>query len=185
MSRVFDDLEAGRGMSDAEAELLVRWLWKLEGLIWTFMNPKDIYTTQYTLRQRVLRPIDKVRSSLVLAVALIDTIDPAYGAAPLGIDSLNIHNAIYVAGVFSRIAMMVLLEDFVAMLPPAFSRYHFPPDTDPSSRAKLFYPKVGFANDTEAVIVTVIVAQELSVLHDEVFVELEKMSSSPHQERKA
>ncbi len=31
IKKVFDDLESQKGISDIEADLLVRWLWKLEG----------------------------------------------------------------------------------------------------------------------------------------------------------
>ena len=36
VSQIFTDLENGLGISDIEAELLVRWLWKFEGYSWIF-----------------------------------------------------------------------------------------------------------------------------------------------------
>jgi len=170
VSRIFSDLESGQGLSDAEAELLVRWLWKFEGLAWTYYHPHGIYTKKYTLRQRVLKPIDQIRGSLVLAIGMIDNIDPSFGDAPMGIDSFNLHNAIFVAGVFLRVALMVLLDDFASIVPPEFSQYHFAAKPDGSTNAKLFYPKVGFRNDTEAVMKTCLVAKTLSKLHDDVWI---------------
>ena len=34
VSKIFDDLLYGKGLSDWDAELLVRWLWKFEGFLW-------------------------------------------------------------------------------------------------------------------------------------------------------
>lgn len=34
VAKIFSDLQSGLGVSDFEAELLVRWLWKFEGLSW-------------------------------------------------------------------------------------------------------------------------------------------------------
>lgn len=38
VSRIFASMEAGLGLSDLEAEMLVRWLWKFEGLFWNALN---------------------------------------------------------------------------------------------------------------------------------------------------
>jgi len=97
---------------------------------------------------------------------MIDKIDPSFGDSPMGIDSFNRLNAIFVAGVFLSVALMVLLEDFAAQVPPEFSQYHFMSNPDASSDAKLFYPKVGFSDDTEAIVKTALAARTLSDLHD-------------------
>jgi hypothetical protein len=175
VSQIFNDLESDRGLSDAEAEILVKWLWKFEGLAWIFNNPDDIYTKKYTLAERVLRPIDEIRGSLVLAIGMIDKIDPSFGDAPMGIDSYNLHNAIFVAGVFLKVAIMVLLKDFALMVPSEFSQYNLAEKPSELANAKLFYPKVGFRNDIEAVIKTLLVAKTLSSLHDDVFIKLKQI----------
>src|SRR5215217_7800644 len=59
VSVIFSDIEAGRGISDLEAELLIRWLWKFEGLAWCFSNPTATYNQRVTIRERVLQPIDE------------------------------------------------------------------------------------------------------------------------------
>jgi hypothetical protein len=66
MSRILDDIEADRGLSDNEAELIVRWLWKIEGLLWHVSHPTHDYSSKYTLRERVLRPLDAIRASSFL-----------------------------------------------------------------------------------------------------------------------
>jgi hypothetical protein len=172
VARIFSDLESGRGLSDREAELLVRWLWKFEGLAWKLVNPRGTYTTKYTLVQRVLQPIDEIRGSLILAIGMINKIDPTFGDSPMGIDSFNRLNAIFVAGVFLNVALMVLLEDFASLVPPEFSQYHFMSKPDALSDAKLFYPKVGFSDDTEAIVKTALAARILSDVHDKLGVRL-------------
>jgi hypothetical protein len=172
VARIFCDLESGQGLSDREAELLVRWLWKFEGLAWKLSNPAGKYTTKYTLVERVLQPIDEIRGSLILAIGMVKTIDPRYGDSPMGIDSFNRLNAIFVAGVFLSVALMVLLEDFASLVPPEFSQYHFMAKPDASSDSKLFYPKIGFSDDTEAIVTTALAASTLSDVHDALWVKL-------------
>jgi hypothetical protein len=170
VARIFSDLESGQGLSDREVELLVRWLWKFEGLAWKLANPGGKYTTKYTLIERVLQPIDEIRGSLILAIGMIEKIDPGFGDSPMGIDSFNRLNAIFVAGVFLSVALMVLLEDFASLVPPEFSQYHFMTKSDASSGVKLFYPKVGFSDETEAIVKTKLAASMLSDVHDRLWV---------------
>lgn len=69
-ARLFDEIEAGAGLSDNDAELLVRWLWKIKGLAWIADHPDGQYSSKYTLRERVLLPIDEIRGHLTLGIAL-------------------------------------------------------------------------------------------------------------------
>jgi hypothetical protein len=164
--RIFDDLEVGAGLSDAEAELLIRWLWKFEGLAWCIANPQGEYTEKYTLRDRVLLPIDEIRGQLTLAVSLASAINPEYGDAPMGLDSFNRENAIFVSGVFSRVALMVLLRKFETQVPENFSIYRLAPRTALGRDAKLFFPQTGFETCADAVRVTRTSSLYLSYLHD-------------------
>lgn len=163
---VFQDLEQGNGINDREAELLIRWLWKQAGLGWIIENPQGIYTANHTLKDRVLRPIDNIRGALALAIGRIEEIDPYYGDAPMGLDSDTNYDAIFVAGVFSKLALMVVLSPFMAMIPGNFSQYSLASKPDELSGAKLFYPKVGFQTCTEAVGITKRIAITLSKRHD-------------------
>ena len=166
VAQVFRDLEAGRGLSDVEAELLIRWLWKFEGLAWSFAHPNGQYTERYTLRERVLQPIDDMREDLALAISLAETIDPRYGDAPMGLDSWNEASAVFVAGVFSRVALMVLERQFEADVPGQFSVYRLADRHAPDRNAKLFYPPTGFPDCVQAVRVTRERALYLSHAHD-------------------
>ncbi len=168
MARVFDDLEAGRGISDEEAELIVRWMWKFEGLGWIFHYPQHIYSERYTLRERVLNPIDELRGNLTVAIALAEQRDPAFEEGALGIDSFNVHNAVFVSGVFSRIAVLVSLSMFDDAIPAVFSKYHLAPHREHSTAtAKLFFPAIGFPTCMTAIVLMKAISPVLSRLHDE------------------
>jgi len=167
VARIFEDLETGQGISDIEAELLIRWLWKFEGLSWIFTHPENKYTLKYTLRERVLQPIDDdIRSDLRLAISLVEEIDSSFGDAPMGLDSWNEHDATFVAGVFSRIAIMVLRWRYEPDVPMQFTLYRLSDRNAPDRAAKLFYPKTGFKTCIEAVQTTRKVGLYLSHAHD-------------------
>jgi hypothetical protein len=169
MAKIFSDIENGLGISDFEAELLVRWLWKFEGLSWLQTHSRHTYSRAFSLRDRALNRLGAIRPHLCLALSLLDHIDPGYGDAPVGIDSRQHTSAIFVSGVFCRVAVMSLLADATPLVPPHFSLYRFdslPQGTD--SHEKLFFPKVGFTDDTEAVGVTRSVSVALVDFHEAV-----------------
>jgi len=167
MSRILDDIEAARGLSDNEAELVVRWLWKIDRLLWHISHPTHDYSPIYTLRERVLRPLDAIRGELILAVALCANVDPTYGDAPMGLDSHGAIDGIFVSGVFSRTAMMVVLAPFEDLIPQQFSSYRLgPTGGKPDADAKLFYPKTSFPTDTELVGVTWLCSHQLTAAHE-------------------
>jgi hypothetical protein len=169
-SRLFDDIEQGRGLSDEDAELLVRWMWKVAGLFWIALNPGVPYTRIRNLRDRVLLPIDDLRGRLILAVALIAGRNMKSTDWPMGIDSDTVYDAVFVSGVFSKIAMMVVLEPFAHLIPPQFGKYHLAPKRDPLHAGKLFYPPMTFKDDVEAVGITAFASGPLSEAHDELAV---------------
>ena len=165
--KIFDSLETGGGISDFQAELLVRWMWKFEGFGWLLNDTLRTYSHISTLRNRVLNRLGSYRSSVCLALSLIDHIDPSFGDSPMGIDSENQCNCIFVSGVFSRVAIVVLLSNFSGLLPKEYSVYHFEPTArEVTEHASLFRPRVGFQNDVEAVGTTRLISLELSRLHD-------------------
>jgi hypothetical protein len=162
-AKVFDQVEAGEGLSDADIELLIRWMWKIKGMDWLANHPKGRYTDTYTLRERVLRPIDDTRKALVFGMALFAELHPESDDLPMGMNSKTQQDAIFVAGVFSRIAMMVVLEPFESLMPPQFRRHRF---SGSLGTARLFYPPNAFRDDVEAVGVTAVASVELSRRHD-------------------
>lgn len=169
ISKIFRGLDRGEGLSDLEAEFLVRWLWKFEGLQWSVFRDHNhqTYTRRFTLRERVTmsRAFDEVRPHLVLAVALANANDPGRDW-PMGLDTPVGENAITMSGVFRRVALMVSLEQFADEVHPAFGQYRFgPPPAD--RNAKVFAPPCSFLTARGAVSVTQDCAARLLVLHDE------------------
>jgi hypothetical protein len=168
MARVFDDMENGRVLSDEEAELVVRWMWKFEGLAWVFHHPRAVYTQRYTLRDRVLRPIDDIRGNITLAIGLAEQRDSDFEEGAMGIDSFNVHNAVFVSGVFSRVALLVSLSLFDDEIPSVLSKYRLAPHREcATSKAKLFFPAVGFPTCTIAIGMMKAISPTLSNLHDQ------------------
>jgi hypothetical protein len=165
VQKIFDDLESGAGLTDAEAELLIRWLWKFEGLAWCFSNPDGVYSERYTLRDRVLSPIDEIRGNLILCVSLIRQIDSSFGDAPMGIDSMNKTNAIFVAAVFSGVALIAAHIAAETEIPSEYSCYRLSSSPGPST-SKVFHPQVGFESCVDAVVQSRRVSPHLSYLHD-------------------
>ena len=166
-SRLFDDLERGKGMSDYDAELLIRWMWKIAGLAWIAAFPRGRYTNSYSLRDRVLYPIDAIRGELVLGVGLIAAQHPESKDLPMGLDSTSVLNAVFVSGVFSMIAMMVVQQEFEELIPQQFGRYRLAPRRDDLTSGKLFFPPTSFEDDFVAVQTTRHASNLLSILHDE------------------
>ena len=169
-SRLFDDIEQDRGLSDDEAELLIRWMWRITGLSWIACNPGIGYTRSRNLRERVLLPIDALRGRLTLGVAVIAGRHPNSKDWPMGVDSDTKYDAIFASGVFSRIAMMVVLEPFGHLIPPQFGKFRLAPKRDSLHAGKLFYPPTSFKDDVEAVGLTVMASSLLSRAHDELAV---------------
>ena len=100
------------------------------------------------------------------AISLAEIINPDFADAPMGIDSRTSSSAIYVAGVFSKVAMMVVVRELEAQVPAQFSCYRLAKRDAPDRDAKLFFPKTGFPSCVEAVGVTALSALELSCAHD-------------------
>lgn len=124
--------------------------------------PSHHYSPLYTLRERVLNPLNAIRGQLAIAIALCQHIEPVYGDAPLGIDSHGDLDAIFVSGVFSRTAMMVVLSDCMHLVPKGFRIYRLASKRDePTGDAKFFCPRTAYETDTELVGVTIVASQAL------------------------
>jgi hypothetical protein len=168
--RILRDVLAGRGLSANEAEVLVRWLWKFEGLAWRLEHPSGVYAVNgRTLRDRVLSRIDTMRSELVLAISLVERIDDGFSDEPMGLDSTNDSNAVFVAGVFSRVAIMSLMRVYSYGLPNGFTVIDMPALGAVDADSKLHFPRATFPTCTDAVVYMRITAPQLAHLHDKTF----------------
>ena len=170
VSLIIEDVEAGKGISDLEAELLVRWLWKFEGLFWSaahFTHPELRYSAMWTMKERVLGPsMGRIRPALVLGMATMENNDEGFSGWPVGIDSgIGTYNGIFVSGVFCRTAMMVLHHQFSDLVPSAFGLYRLAAVPEPSG-GKVFFPPAGFPTARQAVQTTREASVPLSEAHE-------------------
>jgi len=168
VSKIFNKLESDKGINDHECEILTRWLWKLEGIFWHIGNSQGKkYTGIYTLSQRVLNPIDQIRGRLVLAVSRFNEDKKTHKDLPMGVDSRNELSAIFVSGVFSKLAMLVTLDDFIDFIPNNFTCYKLKNKLDMSDKDIVLAPKIGFKNGIDAIKTTIDCSITLSRLHDQ------------------
>ncbi|HCJ4876918.1 hypothetical protein [Vibrio parahaemolyticus] len=166
MMRLLVDIEAGKGISDNEAEVFVRWAWKMEAFSWRLAQPDDEYSGVYTVKERVLKSINQVRGSLVLAVSLVKDAYQGKEYLPMGLCNTNEVNAIVMSGVIGKVAFIVLTEDQVGKLPLQYSYYRLNPLRDALGDAKLFYPDTGFRTFKEAQDLTRMAATMISTSFD-------------------
>jgi hypothetical protein len=169
VSTIFRALDAEQPISDHDAELLVRWMWKFEGLQWfLYAQPEQVYSLKYSLRDRVTRPepFAEIRQNLLLAVATCHANDPGFEDWPLGIDTPPGEDAITMSGVFKRIAIITSLADFTDQIPDVYGKYIF--GSVPADRTEpMFSPPRSFPFAKGAIETTKITAARLSVAHTE------------------
>lgn len=150
MQQLFLDIEAGKGISDNEAEIFIRWCWKMEGFAWRLYSPEGKYSEVYSVTGRAIKSIDHIRPRLVLAIALVEDECEGKEFKPLGLCNFNEVNAIVVSGVISKVAFIVLTDDQVGSLPKNYSYYRLNALRDGLGDAKLWHPQIGFKNFTDA-----------------------------------
>lgn len=169
-AEVFRELDRGAAISENDAELLVRWLWKFEGLQWTarINRAEGLYTRRYTLRDRVVtsQAFDEMRDDMLLAVALIRNNDPDRKDWPMGLDTPPSENALTMSGVFGRIALICSLSHFDDEIPDVYGKFRF--GAPVAERAnKVFLPPISFIQARGAIQATVETGHRLAELHDE------------------
>jgi hypothetical protein len=170
VSRILPRLEAGAAITDGEAELLVRWLWKFEGLAACYAHLDDPawrYSDRWALIERVLgTAIQTVRDRLTLAVGLTNQNDPEHQDWPMGIDSgISDLDGFFVSGVFKKTAIMVSFSDFDDLVPTCFGRYRLGTATNPL--LPCFTPPVCFPFSANAIEVTKAASIRLKRAHEE------------------
>lgn len=181
VAEIFRQLEGGSAISEDEAELLVRWLWKFEGLQWAAINnnPDGLYTSRYSLRERVetSRVFDEVREDMVLAVALTHHNDLDRRDWPMGLDTPVGESALTMSGVFGRIALICSLSRFAGEIPDVYGKFFFGGPAE-KRKEKVFQPPMSFITaHAGAVATTRVVAHHLADLHEELGKELRERQS--------
>lgn len=171
MSELLPRISVGQSVTDPECELLVRWLWKFEGLAWNAFNfhrSEARYSSKFSMRERVIGKdsLQGIRGRLVVALALAHRNDPGLHDWSLGMDSgLGTHDAIFASGVFRNVAMAVSFADFAHLIPPMFSTYQLAGERDLSG-ALVLKPEFVFPLVSDAEIVTASASVRLKVEHE-------------------
>lgn len=178
--QAFKEAEDGRGLSDTQIELLVRWLWKFEGFFWLANygdHPKLQYSGFWTMKERILGgSIASIRQDLVFGASLIEGNDEGFEDWPFGIDSaIGKRNAIFVAGVFSRIALVVGLTRHIDLIPSSFTTYLLKAAPDLTG-AKVLFPRAGFKTPREAIETTRRASVLLLFAHEQTFAHEEEVN---------
>lgn len=113
VSKIFENIESDKGFNDYEAELLVRWIWKIQGILyWSICGNYWHYGCK-KIYDKVLLPIEQPRSRISIAIALIDDEfeNDRYGYAPVGLDSFSLYSNIFASGVFSKLSIIVFYTE--------------------------------------------------------------------------
>lgn len=160
VKEAFEDAEAGLGLSDRQAELIVRWLWKYEAWNWCINHASRMnYDSRVTPTERLLGTgFAEMRARITFSVTRCKG-DEYIGASgenrglPMGIDTPpGTYDATCELGVFSRLAIGVSLRWADKMLPPQLTKYHFPELRNVEDRdAKVIFADEGFDGFTEAI----------------------------------
>jgi hypothetical protein len=168
VARIFRNIDKKIGFSDLEAELLIKWIWKFEGLAWNLANfddPNVRYSPQWTLIERIFSDLSRRgRPEFALAIAEIAENDKEFSDWPIGLDSpITKHNAIFVSGVFYKFAIMSIASRFSHLVPGNFTVFRLKMAPDHERRYLL---PTGFPNASEAVGVTVKCSIALAEAHE-------------------
>ena len=153
---IFENIEKNEGFNDYDAELIIRWMWKVSGMFyWSICNDHWLYGYM-RLFDKVLKPIDMPRNRLSLAISLIKDSYQDYGYAPIGLDSVNIYSNVLSAGVFSNLSIIVFysfLEDyFDSDKWTIYNLSNYPFLSNSNYKIK---PKTSFATADEAISYTI------------------------------
>ena len=152
VSKVFDCIESGKGFNDYEAELLIRWMWKITGVFyWSICNDRWKYGA-ITLKERVLSRISYPRDRLALAISLIHDSEENFGCAPVGLDVFPLFSNVYAAGVFSKLCLVVLYSSYMREVEKeGWTVYRLNNSPNVLNLEKRIIPAVGFQTSREAV----------------------------------
>jgi hypothetical protein len=152
VKEIFNAIESGKGFNDSDAELLIRWMWKIVGLFyWSICNEHWKYGFM-TLKEHVLSRIEPPRSRISIAISLIEDPYEEYGSAPVGLDAFSFYSNVYAAGVFSKLCIVVLHSSFEKCIDQdkwtVYKLNNHPMVLNPNNR---FYPKTGFKTGSSAI----------------------------------
>jgi hypothetical protein len=168
VSLIFDNIENGKGFNDFEAEKIIQWMWKINGMaFWSVCNKGLTYGID-TLLTRVTEPICYPRSRISIAIGLIKNEFEDSVFSPVGIDSECFYSNVYVAGVFSKLSIIVFYSEFESLIDDFFWTVYtlsdYPIMTNPNNK---IFPKISFRNGSEGICITKLLAGKNSKLETE------------------
>ena len=152
VSKIFRSIESGNGFNDFDAELLARWIWKINGMYyWSFCNENWKYG-YITLKEHVLSRIVQPRNRISIAISLVEDSIEDFGCAPVGMDAVPFYSNVYGVGVFSKICLVVFLSEFSHYFDEriwtVYRLSNSPMVLNPNIK---IFPKIGFKTGGEAI----------------------------------
>lgn len=170
VSLIFNNIENGNGFNDYEAELLIRWLWKINFLLISPLFNENIKYSSEILKERLLNNIKIPRSRLSLAIAIIDDcFEDGCNFAPLGIDGMSIYINTFVAGVFSKLSIAVFPSAFTDYINTnIWTVYTLSDSPFVLNNNNRIYPKKTLATGKEAIVITRLYFGEQSPLYKDI-----------------
>lgn len=166
VQKIFERIENGGGINDYDAELLIKWMWKISKLFWAFNNTKGKVMPNGTLLEHLLMPIQKPRERLTLAISLFEENDKGFIDLPMGNDIQTLHSGVLAAGVYSKIAIIVSLTEFAGEIPHYYSKYTLAKERGKESEPRLMIPHIGIKNRASAIKLTKETTGKLWVDHE-------------------
>lgn len=166
MSNVLKRIENGQGFNDAEAELIIRWLWKMKGMFyWSHCYDGWEYSS-FRMKDHILGEITKPRSRISIGVSLASKNEKGY--IPIGLCDMTLYSNMFVSGVFSRTSFIVFYTDLIKYIDQEIWTVHTLSDVpNILNDKKKFYPKTSFSTGVEACYDTRIKAGKNSTLFKE------------------
>lgn len=158
--KIFTQLESSCGFNDYEAELLIRWMWKITGMFyWIERAEREEDYGFVSLKNKCLNPIEPPRDRISIAISLIENEwSDKYADTPMGIDVVPELSNVLAAGVFNKAAIIVYFTKFEYLIPDTYTKYRLskiPLVLNPNKRIQ---PVIGFKNGDEAIVNTAKIA---------------------------
>lgn len=165
VSQLFNRIESGKGLNDFEAELIIKWIWKIQKMFVLHNYKGSKIRLKGTLRDLLLKPIGKPRERLTLCIGIFED-NEGYVDLPMGLDIETYFSGILCGGVFSRLAIIVTHSNFIQDIPYQYTKHTLEKKRGAKDEFNYILPIVEFKNGTEAVGVTKITCQDLLIHHE-------------------
>lgn len=111
VKQIFHNIESGFGFNDYEAELLVKWMWKITGMLYWAICYNGWKYSAKPMKEHVFGEISNKRSRISIGIGIIK--ENRTDFVPVGLDSLSLYSNVYASGVFSRLSIIVFYTDLI------------------------------------------------------------------------